>query len=121
MAESNPSYDPGFLNSPGKGQSAANPLAPTYVESLGVVSDLSVYQNVYGRTLNASVGFTLGLSGAFTASGFFVQPPGVFEKDVSFQSDAVFQTDISVGRYVFVQGIRFVPTFVRGTLVLAAG
>lgn len=118
MADSNPNYDPGFLNSPGKGQSAANPLAPVYVESLGVVSDLSVYQNVYGRTINADVGFTLGLDGAFSASGFFVKPPGVFESDVSFAAN------ITVGQCIIMGGQCFKPTVINtisgSHLVLAA-
>jgi hypothetical protein len=118
MTESNPNYDPGFLNSPGKGQSAANPLAPVYVESLGVVSDLSVYQNVYGRTINAETGFTLGLDGAFTGSGFFAKPPGVFESDVSFLSS------ITVEKCIIMGGQCFKPTIINTSsgshLVLAA-
>lgn len=118
MANSNPNYDPGFLNSPGKGQSAANPLAPVYIESLGVVSDLSVYQNVYGRTLNADVGFTLGLNSAFTNDGFFVDPPGEFKSNVSFAKN------IAVGRCIIMDDLCFKPKIIRadsGThLVLAA-
>jgi hypothetical protein len=118
MANSNPNYDPGFLNSPGKGQNAGNPLAPVYIESLGVVSDLSVYQNIYGRTMNADVGFTLGMSGAFTKGGFFVQPPGVFESDVSFASN------ITVGQCIVMGGQCFKPKLINtisgSHLVLAA-
>jgi hypothetical protein len=118
MPNSNSNYDPGFLNSPGKGQSAANPLAPVYMESLGVVSDLSVYQNVYGRTINADLGFTLGLSGAFTGDGFFIQPPGVFESDVSFSRS------IFVSKCIYMDGQCFKPKVIRADsgshLVLAA-
>jgi hypothetical protein len=118
MVKSNPNYDPGFLNSPGKGQNAGNPLAPVYIESLGVVSDLSVYQNIYGRTMNADVGFTLGMSGAFTKSGFFAQPPGVFESDITFAKN------ITVGQCIIMDGQCFKPTVINTIsgphLVLAA-
>ena len=115
---SDSNYDPGFLNSPGKGQSAANPLAPVYFESLGIVQDLSVYQNFYGRTINAETGYTLGQSGAFTADGFFVSPPGVFENDVSFASN------ITVAQCIIMGGQCFKPTVINTIsgphLVLAA-
>jgi hypothetical protein len=116
--DSNPNYDPGFLNSPGKGQSAANPLAPTVVESMAVVKDFSVYQNIYGNTINAQTGFTIGSNGAFTGSGFFAQPPGVFESDISFESN------ITVAGCIVMGGQCFKPTVINTIsgphLVLAA-
>ena len=105
--DSNPNYDPGFLNSPGKGQSAGNPLAPVYIESLGIVKDLSVYQNIYGRVINSEIGYTLGSSGAFTNDGFFVQPPGAFQQDVSFAST------IAVAQCIIMDGQCFKPTVIN--------
>lgn len=107
QAFSDSGYDPGFLNSPGKGQSASNPLAPVFLESLGIVQDLSVYQNVYAKTFNADVGYTLGTSAAINPVGFFVGPPGAFESDV------VFEKNISVAQCVFVGAQCFKPTVIN--------
>lgn len=112
MATFTQDYDPGFLNVPGFGQSATNPLAPVFYRSLGVVENLSVYQSIYGtKEIVAGEAFVLGQS-RFAGSGFDVKPPGTFEDTVTFQVPIV------------VEGVSFRPTLIsyRGEshLVLAA-
>jgi hypothetical protein len=94
-------YDPGFLNVPGFGQSAQNPLAPVFYQSMGVVQDLTVYQSIYGtQAIHAGEAFILGGS-KFTASGFNMQPPGTFQDTVSFSKP------------VIVEGMTFKPTVIN--------
>jgi hypothetical protein len=126
MAElSNPNYDPGFLNSPGKGQSPSNPLAPIYIQSLGVVSDLSVYQNIFSAgSVNSDVGFTLGLDNFFSKVGFQVSPPGMFQSPIMFEQNVTFSQNVLIGGVIIMGGQAFKPTTIQadsGThLVLAA-
>jgi hypothetical protein len=111
-------YDPGFVNAPGFGQSATNPMAPVFYQSLGVVQDLTVYQSLYAtQKVSAGEEFTLGES-RFTTDGFEVHPPGVFLQTVRFNQTATFDKPIVVG------GIAFRPKIIRtisgNHLVLAA-
>jgi hypothetical protein len=105
-------YDPGFVNVPGFGQSATNPMAPVFYLSLGVVQDLTVYQSLYAtQKVSAGEEFILGES-RFTTDGFEVQPPGTFHQTVRFDKPIV------------VEGITFRPKVIRTIsgdhLVLAA-
>jgi hypothetical protein len=116
---SDKNYDPGGLNNPGKGQSPANPLAPVFMKSLGIVDDLSVYSNVFaGGTINSDVGFTLGLDNFFGGEGFQVGVPGVFKEDV------VIEKDLYVGHAIIMKGLAFKPKRIKTIsgvhLVLAA-
>lgn len=128
---SNENYDPGFLNSPGKGQSSTNPLAPVYMESLGVVKDLSAYGNMFaGGTINADVGFTLGLENFLSKDGFKVSTPGMFGSNVDFQENVTINMNadvggnLGVGGSIIMRGARFRPKIIRTIsgphLVLAA-
>lgn len=112
-------YDPGFPNYPGKGQSPTNPLAPMFIDSLGVVKDLSVYKNIFsGGTINADVGFTLGLDNFFGKSGFQAGQPGLFKEDIYLEKDIIIAGSIIMG------GQRFTPKVINTIsgphLVLAA-
>lgn len=122
---SDENYDPGFLNSPGKGQSVTNPLAPAFFQSLGVVSDVSVYGSIFaGQTVNSEVGYTLGTDNFFGKDGFSVSAPGVFRKDCSFQEDVNISMNLTVGGVIIMGGQRFKPTVINTIsgphLVLAA-
>jgi hypothetical protein len=100
-------YDPGFVNVPGFGQSATNPLAPVFYQSLGVVEDLTVYESLYAaQKVSAGEEFNLGPS-RFTRDGFEVHPPGTFLQTVRFAQTATFDQPI------VVQGIRFRPKVIR--------
>lgn len=56
---SDANYDPGFLNTPGKGQSMVNPLAPCFYYTLGVTTDVTIQENLYvGLTINVGIGLT---------------------------------------------------------------
>lgn len=83
----NEDYDPGFLNVPGFGQSAANPLSPIYVQSLGVVENLSVYDSVYcSGTVSANLGMVVGDS-ILTPEVFNVGVLTMFDDQVFFNKD----------------------------------
>ena len=76
-------YDPGFINSPGFGQSATNPLAPVFYRSLGVVESLSVYDSIYAANcIKANVSFSIGES-SLTRRGFVVAVPTTFLRSVT--------------------------------------
>jgi hypothetical protein len=94
-------YDPGFVNVPGFGQSATNPMAPVFYQSLGVVQDLTVYQSLYAtQKVTAGEEFTLGES-RFTTDGFEMHPPGTFRQTVRFDKP------------IIVEGIAFRPKLIR--------
>lgn len=89
MSESlfNENYDPGFLNMPGFGQSATNPLLPVYYDSLGVVKDISVYRDSYvGRTAYAGTSFAVGDS-FFSVEGANLSVPTNFMEDVTLEKN----------------------------------
>lgn len=118
-ALSDENYYPGFLNNPGKGQSPANPLAPVFMQSLGIVDDLSVYGNVFsGGTINSDVGFTIGLENFFGKDGFQAGQPGLFKEDIYLEKDIIIAGSIIMG------GQRFTPKVINTIsgphLVLAA-
>lgn len=128
---SNENYDPGFINSPGKGQSPTNPLAPVFIESIGVVSDLSTYGNIFaGGTINSDVGFTIGLDNFLSKTGFQISPSGLFQSDVDFSQDvnigmnATVGSNLTVGGRIIMNGASFRPKVIRtisgNHLVLAA-
>lgn len=76
-------YDPGFINSPGFGQSATNPLAPVFYQSLGVVESLSVYGSIYSaNSIAANVSFSVGES-YLSRKVFNIGVPTTFLKPVT--------------------------------------
>jgi len=80
-------YDPGFINSPGFGQSATNPLAPVFYQSLGVVESLSVYDSIYAaNSIKANVSFSIGNS-LLSQKGFTVAVPTTFLETVTCDKD----------------------------------
>jgi hypothetical protein len=80
-------YDPGFVNSPGFGQSATNPLAPVFYKSLGVVENLCVYDSIYAaNSVNAHVSFSIGKS-FLSQKRFFVAVPTTFLEPVTCERD----------------------------------
>ena len=94
-------YDPGFLNVPGFGQSATNPLAPVFYQSMGIVQDLTVYQSIYGtQSIHAGEAFILGDS-QFTGSEFSVATHGKFQDTVTFDKPLI------------VEGMTFKPTVIN--------
>jgi hypothetical protein len=109
-------YDPGFLNVPGFGQSATNPLAPVFYESLGIVSDLSVYNSIYAaNTINANVAFVIGGT-RLSQVGFGVSVPTNFQKDVNIK------TSLDTKR-LLVGGVEYKATRVKadnGTFTVLA-
>lgn len=79
----NNDYDPGFLNVPGFGQSATNPLAPVFYDSLGVVKDLSVYSSVFAsKSVEAGESVNVGNS-RLSKDNFEVSVPVHFLEDVN--------------------------------------
>ncbi len=109
-------YDPGFLNVPGFGQSATNPLAPVFYESLGIVSDLSVYNSIYAaNTINANVAFSIGGT-KLSQTGFSVSVPTNFSKVVDIASTLSTKS-------LVVAGKTFKPTRIKadnGTFTVLA-
>ena len=109
-------YDPGFLNVPGFGQSATNPLAPVFYQSLGIVSDLSVYNSIYAaNTINANVAFIIGGT-KLSQVGFGVSVPTNFQKDVNVE------TSLDTKR-LLVGGKEYAPTRIvarNGTFTVLA-
>lgn len=114
-----PNYDSGRPNYPGTGQSPTNPMPPVFIESLGVVTDLSVYQNIFaGQTVNAKEGFTVGLS-TFIGTDIFQ-----FGQTGSFTQNVVLGKNIYIGGNIYVGGVKFKPKVIKTEsgkhLVLAA-
>lgn len=109
-------YDPGFLNVPGFGQSATNPLSPVFYKSLGIVEDLSVYNSIYAaNTVNANVAFAIGDS-ILSRQGFNISVPSTFEKPVEINN--VTSTDRLV-----VNGVEYKSTRIKtdsGTFTVLA-
>lgn len=102
-------YDPGFLNVPGFGQSATNPLSPVFYDSLGVVKDLSVYRSIYAaRSVNAGESFNVGESYLSTI-GFNLRVPATFHENVSALKNVSVEA-ITDTRRLIVNGKEFVPT-----------
>lgn len=118
----NNDYDAGFLNVPGFGQSATNPLAPVFYESLGIVKDLSVYQSVYAtKDINAGVSFNVGDS-SLSTSGFQAAVPATFLKNVDLQKDLKV-ANLTTTKRLIVNGREYKPTSVKannGTFVVLA-
>jgi hypothetical protein len=76
-------YDPGLLNVPGYGQSAQNPLAPVFYQSMGIVEDCTVYRSLY-VTQNTAVGKNVEVNGNVVIKGNLqVGGPGNFGGVVS--------------------------------------
>jgi len=109
-------YNPGFLNAPGFGQSVTNPLAPVFYDSLGVVKDLSVYQSLYAKNINAQVSIRVGKS-LFTPEGLSIDVPVTCKNDVSVEG-------VLGTKRVEVDGREYIPTWIStqsgSFLVLAA-
>lgn len=104
-----PNYDPGRPNYPGKGQSPTNPMPPVFFQSLGVVEDFSVYQNIFsGGTINAKRGFTLGLNTYFGLDDFRMSQSGTFLRDVEIKKDLTI-LNITSTRRLFVNGHEYAP------------
>jgi hypothetical protein len=81
----NADYDPGFPVYQGFGQSATNPLAPVYYQSLGIVNDLSVYNSIYAaRSVSADISFSVGDS-LLSKDLFSVGVPTNFLRTVNCQ------------------------------------
>lgn len=104
-------YDPGFLNVPGFGQSATNPLAPVYYDSLGVVKDLSVYGSFYGaKSINAQKSFNIGDS-YVTTEGAYVTVPTTFTENVTLQKDLTVQ-NLTTTKRLIVNGLEYRETII---------
>lgn len=100
-------YDPGFINSPGFGQSATNPLAPVFYRSLGVVENLSVYDSVYAaNSIKANVSFSIGNS-LLSQKGFTVAVPTTFLEPVTCEQNVRVNAITSTDR-IFVNGKEYV-------------
>lgn len=117
-------YDAGFLNVPGFGQSATNPMSPVFYDSLGIVKDLSVYQSMYAaKTINAGKAFNVGKS-SMSDSNLGVGVPARFLEDVNLDKNLTVEGITSTQRLV-VRGKEYVEATVvgkNGTFrVLAAG
>lgn len=119
MATFTGDYDAGPLNIPGFGQSVTNPLSSVFYDSLGVVKDLSVYNNIYAsKTINAGVAFSIGGS-TLTLDGFNVSVPANFQRDVNFESNANIQNNLNVTnttstQRIVVSGTEYVPKVIVG-------
>jgi len=89
-------YDPGFVNAPGFGQSATNPLAPVFYTSLGVVEDVSVYGSIYSaNNIQANLSFTIGGS-SLTQELLNVAVPSLFREPIQSEETVTCQKDIKV-------------------------
>ena len=111
----NADYDPGFPIYPGFGQSATNPLAPVFYQSLGVVNNLSVYDSIYAsRSIFADVSFSVGDS-LLSRDLFNVGVPTNFLKTVNCEQPVNCErvlrvNDITNTDRLIVAGIEFRPT-----------
>jgi hypothetical protein len=104
-------YDPGFLNVPGFGQSATNPLSPVFFESLGIVNSLSVYDSIYcANRILANVSFSIGDS-ELSQVRFTVGVPTEFKKEVQCDTNLNVDKVTSTERLV-VNGKEYVDTFI---------
>lgn len=102
----NEDYDPGFLNVPGFGQSAANPLSPVFIQSLGVVENLSVYDSVYcSGTVSANLGMVVGDS-LLTPEVFNVGVLTLFEED-AFVNKSMNVADVTNTGRLKVKGVEY--------------
>lgn len=100
---SDPNYDPGFLNSPGKGQSVGNPLAPSYIRTLGIAEDLSVYGDIFANgPINSNTGFTLGYNNYFSYDGFRWSSSGRFTSNITFESECYFDNQVFFDNDIYV-------------------
>lgn len=107
MTLTNNNYDAGFLNVPGFGQSADNPLSSVFYNSLGVVHDLSVYQSIYAtKTINAGKSFNVGTS-SLTDSSLGVGVPSTFKESVHLDKD-IMVLGITSTKRLFVNGKEYV-------------
>jgi hypothetical protein len=94
---SDSNYDPGFLNCAGRGQTVDNALASSYFYSLGVTTDLVVYNNIYCTgTINSFSGFTLGYENYFSRDLFRWGSKGIFDNNVEFKDDVNFDKSITI-------------------------
>lgn len=93
-------YDPGFVNTPGFGQSATNPLSPVFYKSLGIVEDLSVYGSIFSsNSISAYNSFVIGDS-RFTKKEFEVAVPTTFLKPTTMEEELNVNSITSTDRLI---------------------
>jgi hypothetical protein len=126
-------YDPGFLNVPGFGQSATNPLAPVFYRSLGIVENLSVYDSIYAaNSIKANVSFEIGES-VMSRKKFTINPITEFRNNVVCDDNLRVHESVRAGRVsvdndtrtrrLFVNGREYRPTRIKadnGTFIVLA-